>query len=126
VDNCAEAIVLAGVREDVDGEIFNVVDDNLPTSRQFLKLYKKNVADFKSIYIPKPLSHLLCSLWEKYSKWSKGQLPPTFNRSRWSAEWKGNRYSNAKLKRLLGWEPNIPIDEAMRRYFKYQKDGVQE
>ena len=34
VDNCAEAIVLTGLKEGVDGEVFNVVDDDLPTSRQ--------------------------------------------------------------------------------------------
>src|SRR2546429_5204679 len=33
VDNCAEAIVLAGLVPGVDGEVFNVVDDDLLTSR---------------------------------------------------------------------------------------------
>src|SRR5213082_141740 len=32
VDNCAEAIVLAGLKAGVDGEVFNVVDDDLLTS----------------------------------------------------------------------------------------------
>ena len=43
VDNCAEAIVLAGLKEGVDGEVFNVVDDDLPSSRQFLKRYKHKI-----------------------------------------------------------------------------------
>src|SRR5437870_9467392 len=43
VDNCAEAIVLAGLKPGVDGEIFNVVDDELLTSSQFLKAYKERV-----------------------------------------------------------------------------------
>ena len=43
VDNCAEAIVLAGLVKGVDGEVFNVVDDDLPTSRKFLRMYKQNV-----------------------------------------------------------------------------------
>src|SRR5437773_4216539 len=46
VDNCAEAIVLAGLKAGVDGEVFNVVDDDLLTSRQFLRLYKKRVNRF--------------------------------------------------------------------------------
>ena len=57
VDNCAEAIVLAGVTTGVDGEVFNVVDDNLPTSRRFLRLYKQNVKRFGSLYIPHSLSY---------------------------------------------------------------------
>ena len=43
VDNCAEAIVLAGLRPGIEGEIFNVVDDELLTSSEFLRLYKKGV-----------------------------------------------------------------------------------
>ena len=80
VDNCADAIVLAGIKRGVDGEVFNVVDDDLPTSRQFLRLYKKHARRFRSIYIPYRIFYFCCFLWEKYSTWSEGQLPPVFNR----------------------------------------------
>src|SRR5206468_1089853 len=83
-------------------EVFNVVDDDLPSSRQFLRLYKQNVRRFISIYVPHVLSHALCCFWEKYSSWSEGQLPPVFNRRKWRALWKKTRYSNAKLKTRLG------------------------
>src|SRR5438445_1086033 len=63
VDNCAEAIALSGLQKGVDGEVFNVVDDDLPTSRQFLRLYKQNVRRFKSIYVPPMSSHSLYRLW---------------------------------------------------------------
>lgn len=119
VDNCAQAIVLAGVKAGVDGQIFNIVDDDLPTSRQFLRMYKKHGRRFSSIYVPYPVFYLFSWLWEKYSKWSKGQLPPAFNRRRASAYWKGNRYSNKKLKDGLGWAPVVPFSEASARYFEY-------
>ncbi len=124
VDNCADAIFLAGITPGVDGEIFNIVDDDLPRSIDFLRLYKKHVRDFFSLRMPAPLSYLMCMAWEKYSIWSEGQLPPVFNRIRWSAEWQGNRYSNEKLKRLLGWEPTVPFEEAMRRYCEFQRSAV--
>jgi nucleoside-diphosphate-sugar epimerase len=118
VDNCADAIVLASLVKGVDGEIFNVVDDDLPSSRQFLRLYKKNVKEFKSIYVPHAVSYALCYLWEKYSRWSEGQLPLAFNRRRWHAYWKKTRYSNEKLKTRLGWEPKVPTAEGLRRFFQ--------
>lgn len=118
VDNCAEAIALAGLRPGIDGETFNVVDDDLPTSRQFLKAYKK-VKPFRSIAIPYPLTRAVCFFWERYSRSSKGQLPPVFNRRRCAAEWKGNRYSNQKLKHRLGWTPRVPMKEAMRLFLAY-------
>ncbi len=125
VDNCAEAIVLAGLVKGVEGEVFNVVDDDLPSSRQFLRQYKKNVRPFKSIYVPRGVSHALCCLWEKYSQWSNGQLPPAFNQRRWYAEWKKTRYSNEKLKIRLGWTPVVPTAEALQRYFRSCESGKQ-
>jgi nucleoside-diphosphate-sugar epimerase len=116
VDNCAEAIVLAGLVKGVDGEAFNVVDDDLPSSSQFLRLYKKSAKNFKSIFVPHAVSYALCYLWEKYSDWSHGQLPPVFNRRRWHTEWKKTRYSNEKLKTRLGWLPKVPTAEGLRRY----------
>jgi nucleoside-diphosphate-sugar epimerase len=116
VDNCAEAIVVAGLKANIDGEIFNIVDDELLTGRQFLNAYKKRVRSFRSIRIPYFAGYGLCSLWEKYSKWSKGQLPPAFNRRRCAAEWKGNRYSNERLKDRLGWKPRVPMQQAVEAF----------
>jgi nucleoside-diphosphate-sugar epimerase len=112
VDNCAEAIVLAGLKAGIDGEVFNVVDDELLTGRQFLREYRKKERGL-SVRIPYFVAYALCLLWEKYSEWSKGQLPPAFNRHRCAAEWKGNRYSNEKLRQRLGWKPRVPMQEAM-------------
>jgi len=123
VDNCAEAIALAGLKKGVDGDVFNVVDDDLPSSRQFLRLYKENVRRFKSLYVPHFVSYALCYLWEKYSTWSEGQLPPAFNRRAWHAYWKKTRYSNEKLKSRVGWIPTVPTAEGLRRYFESCRDG---
>lgn len=122
VDNCAEAIVLAGLKKGIDGEVFNIVDSQLPTSREFLRMYKRNVRSFRSVRIPKIASYFLCYLWEKYSERSKGQLAPVFNRRRWCSEWKRTTYSNAKLKKLLEWKPRVSFSEASKRYFEYCKE----
>ncbi len=124
VDNCAEAIVLAGLKANVDGESFNVVDDGLLTGRQFLKAYKRKVKSFRSIRIPYFAAYGLCSLWEKYAKWSKNQLPPAFNRRRCAAEWKVNRYSNRKLREQLGWKPRVPMKQAMKAFLgQFESNG---
>jgi nucleoside-diphosphate-sugar epimerase len=115
VSNCAEAIVLAGLRPGIDGEVFNVVDDQLPTARQFLRVCK-GMKHFRSIRIPYWLAYGACFAWEKYAKWSKGQLPPVFNRRRCAAEWKSQRYSNEKLKERVGWSPRVPMKQAMEAF----------
>jgi nucleoside-diphosphate-sugar epimerase len=118
VDNCADAIALAGLKPGVDGEVFNVVDDDLPSSREFLRLYKKNVRNFRSVYVPHFASYALCHLWEKYSAWSSEQLPPVFNVRRWHANWQRTQYSNEKLKMKLGWTQGVPTGDGLQRYFE--------
>jgi len=123
VDNCADAIVLAGLRSGIEGQIFNIVDDDLPTGRSFLRRYKRSVRHFASVPVPYWAWYFFCFLWEKYSKWSEGQLPPVFNRRVCAVYWKGNRYPNAKAKNLLGWSPGITMDEALRRFFEYLRNS---
>jgi nucleoside-diphosphate-sugar epimerase len=122
VDNCADAIALVGLQRGTDGEVFNIVDDDLPSSRQFLRLYKRQVRRFKSIYVPHILSYALCYGWERYSACSEGQLPPAFNRKRWHANWRKTHYSNAKLKGI-GWIPQVPTAEGLRSYFEACRNG---
>ena len=122
VDNCAEAIVLAGLKKGIEGQVFNIVDDDLPKSREFLRMYKRKVRRFFSIPVPYRAWFFFCYLWEKYSKWSEGQLPPVFNRRTCAVYWKGNSYSNRKAKELLGWEPRVPMNEGLEKFFAYMRE----
>lgn len=118
VDNCADAIVLAGITKGVDGEAFNIVDDDLPKSRTFLSMYKSRVGPMRSVFIPYTVFYCLCCLWETYAEWSKGQVPPVFNRRKCSAYWKRNTYTNDKIKQMVGWKPKVSFVEATNRYFE--------
>lgn len=122
VDNCAHAIALASVKQGIDGEILNIVDDDLPSSRSFLRQYKRHVHRFTSVYLPHVLSYALCWLWEEYSQRSAGQLPPVYNRRRWRSFWKKTRYSNRRLKERLGWAQTVSTTEGLRRYFEACRD----
>lgn len=116
VENCADAIVLGGVVPDIEGEAMNIVDDDVVTSAQFLREYRRRVKPFFSLRLPYPMAYAFSALWESYSKRSQGQLPPAFNRRRCSAEWKGNRFSNARLRERLGWSPKVGMEEAMAAF----------
>ncbi len=116
VDNCADAIVLAALQPGVDGQIFNVVDDDVLTSRQFLRAWKRRTGQWFSVPVPYFLAWWLNCLWEDFSKRRKGQLPPAFNRRRCAAEWKGNRFTNQKLKAGLGWRPRVSMNDAMAAF----------
>lgn len=116
VDNCAEAIVLAGVKEGVAGETINVVDDELLTGKQFLDACRRGINGFSFVRIPYWAGYLFSRMWEDYSIASQGQLPAVFNRRRCWAEWKPKRFCNRKLRERLGWRPRVGLDEAMKRF----------
>ena len=120
VDNCADAIVLAALKPGVDGEIFNVVDDERLTSREFLAR-RKEAKNFFSVWVPYPLIQFGSGLWEDFSKQRHGQLPPVFNRRRCAAEWGGNTFSNDKLHKVLGWTPKVTTEDALKQFLaQYQ------
>lgn len=123
IENCADALALAGLVPGIEGEAFNVVDDDLPKSRTFLRGYKKRVRPLRSIWIPYWIAYYLCYLWERYSAWSGGQVPPVFNRRTCAFAWKGHRYSNEKIKARLGWTGRVPMDRALTDYFEFQRNG---
>jgi nucleoside-diphosphate-sugar epimerase len=117
VDNCAEAIVIAGSHPAAAGESYNVHDDDLPTARSYLKQYKLYVRRIPSFPLPYfaiiGLSHLI----KKYHRFSKGQLPSILTPHKSASLWKGNRFSNDKLK-SLGWRPLVATQEGLRRTFQ--------
>lgn len=124
VENCADAIVLAGLTGGVEGQVFNIVDDDQPRSSEFLAAYKKHVRPSRTVSMPKVVSYLLCAFWGSSAKMSGGRLPLTYNLYRWSDDWKGNVYPNRKLKEQLGWEQRVSLEEGMMRYFEYCRKAV--
>jgi len=58
--------VLAGLVPGVDGEIFNVVDDERMTSAAFLRAYKRRVRRFTSVRLPYFVAGALSRVWEAY------------------------------------------------------------
>jgi nucleoside-diphosphate-sugar epimerase len=118
VDNCADAVVLAGQSEAAVGQTFNVVDDDLVTAAQYLKRYRREVRRLKVLRIPYPILRVLSRMVEGYHRWSKGQLPAVFTPYRTATSWKGTRFSNARL-RALGWKPIVSTDEGLRTTFAH-------
>jgi nucleoside-diphosphate-sugar epimerase len=115
VDNCAEAIVIAALAG-IDGEVYNVVDDDLVTSKQYLAAYKRQVKKVRSVPIPYIALMWGSKMVERYSTRSKGQLPAIFTPYKTRAMWGGNHFSNAKLK-SIGWRPLLSTRDGMERAF---------
>ncbi|HZX93938.1 MAG TPA: NAD-dependent epimerase/dehydratase family protein [Myxococcales bacterium] len=125
VDNCADALVRIGRSTQSKDQIYNVIDDDLPTCREYLRLYKREARRVRSVGVPWPLTLALSHLSEQYNRSSRGQLPAILTPYRSRALWAGNRFDNGKLK-ALGWRPRISTDEGLRRTFAALDDETQD
>ncbi len=122
VENCAEAVVVAALAPEAAGEVFHVVDDDLVTSRQYLKMYRRRVRPMRSVPIPYWMLLWGSGLVERYARRSKGQLPAIFTPYKTRAMWGGNRFSNARLK-ALGWRPLVSTKNGLERTFAAFRTG---
>lgn len=120
VDNCADAIALLGERPESAGEVYNVVDDDLIDCRDYLGRYRRKVRPLRSVSLPYPVTMLMSHAVERYHRASKGQLPAVFTPYKTATTWKGNRFSNEKLK-ALGWSPIVSTEQGLERTFESLK-----
>jgi len=114
VSNCANAIVKAGLVHGIDGEAFNVIDDQLPTQSEFLSMYQTKLGKLRwKIRIPYSIFYMLAYLLEAASRKTKGNIPPVITRYRAANLWKSLCYSNRKAKSNLKWYPGVPTKEGI-------------
>jgi len=116
LDNCAEAVVVAGTARHTAGETFNVYDDDLPTCRQYLRAYQQQVRKVRAIPVSYFGLRLLSWILERYHRYSKGQLPSVLTQYKVASSWAGNRFDNSKL-RSIGWRPLVSTPEGLLRAF---------
>jgi nucleoside-diphosphate-sugar epimerase len=121
VENCADAVVLLGEKGQ-DGEAYNIVDDDLPTSRGFFRAYRKKVEAIRYVSIPYTVTIAMSKVLETYSRKSKGQLPAVLTPYKSEFMWKGMRVSNAKLKQV-GWTQRVSTEEALERFYGHWREA---
>lgn len=118
VDNCAEALVAACVARASIGTALNLVDDELPTAAEFLARVARLPGQQRRIVgFPWPLLSLIASTLALMNRLAGGRLPlPGLLRAeRLAARFMDLRFSNAQAKKILGWQPRLSLDEALRQ-----------
>ncbi len=120
VENCAEAIVVCAEQDKAIGQIYNIVDDNLPTHRGYIKVLNKHR---KPKMKTRPMSW---KLWRFISAFGlfvnkvflgrQAKVPSILRPAALHARCKPAKYTNAKLKEL-GWTQQVDLEEALKRSF---------
>jgi nucleoside-diphosphate-sugar epimerase len=128
VENCAEAVMMASESNTAQGQILNVVDDDLPTQRQFARLVLSRISP-RRLLIPIPylllrLAAGTAELLNRRMLNSRARLPGLLIPSRLDARAKPLIYSNQRIKRLLGWTPRYSLHEGLDRSLAAESPAV--
>jgi nucleoside-diphosphate-sugar epimerase len=119
VDNCADAAVAALGAPDAGGATIDIVDDDLPTHAQFLRLGRRaGGTDRIGLRVPWPAAAGLGRLAATVDRhWFAGRarLPELLASARLAARWRPLRYDNSRAHEVLGWEPRVDLAEGVRR-----------
>ncbi len=117
VGNCAEAIVL-GVGPAAVGQTLNIIDDDQPTQREFLKqLLGAGGSPPRTVTLPWPVVRAVVGAVSRVNSGLCGgrlPLPGIVSPRRLAARVKPMNYSNARIKQALGWTPRVPVRDAIR------------
>jgi nucleoside-diphosphate-sugar epimerase len=115
VNNCADAVVLAGFADNVESQAINVVDDDLPNGKQVIRKYRNSGRKLRVLPVPRFAINWLARINEWYSRKTENQIPVVLTRHRTNAMWRSFRYSNQKAKDLLQWTPSVSIQKAIEK-----------
>ncbi len=119
VENCAEAIVSAVERDEAIGQTLNIVDDNLPTQRNYVKrLTKYKVSIPRLIPINWTVMRFFAWIFWTYNQrvlLGQAKLPGIFIPRVLDARFKHFSFSNARAKQILNWQPRYSLDTALER-----------
>ncbi len=97
-----------------------MVDDQIPTCRQYLDGYLKNVQKMRVVTLPFGAFLWVSGKLVAYNRKSKGQMPAVFTPYVVKSMYTPIRYSNDGLKKI-GWTQRVPTPEGLSRTYAWLK-----
>jgi predicted dehydrogenase/nucleoside-diphosphate-sugar epimerase len=126
IGNTVDAIMLASENPEAIGQAFHIVDDGDITQRQYLARYMaETLARFKTVSLPFPL--LLLAIKQVDLLRRLGVLKPASAPSYYGlvTKYKSLRYDTSKAKKDLQWQPQVTLEEGLKRTFEWYRSSKQ-
>lgn len=117
VGNCADAIAAALVSPRAGGTTVNIVDDVLPSHREFLRMCRSQGAEVPTtVAVPWWMVAAIGRLTDWIDRrlcGGRAHLPEFLDRTRQQARWKPLAYTNDRARAVLGWSPGTTLGQAV-------------
>ena len=114
VENLVDAVILALEKDTVPGDVFNITDDPLVTKKQFIGAVAKALGlPLPRKHLPLQLAWLLAVGFDTVDRLMGGHGPKVVTMASWKFLGLDLRYSIAKAKQKLGYNPKSNFDEVM-------------
>jgi nucleoside-diphosphate-sugar epimerase len=119
VGNAVDCLLLAAISPDAIGEAYNVVDEPQVTVRE-VSLRRITLADERITLLPvsSGLLNGLARFMEWKTKRNHSRIPPNLSRYTIDSARRSLRYDTEKARQQLGWQPEVSLDEGLRRALK--------
>ena len=125
IDNLVDAIITAIEKEESNGKIYNVVDSDNLTKKQYIENFiKKLYPKAKCFYIPYSLFYLIVFFQEILTRMLKRK--PFLTRYRLASSQKNILYDSTKIQRDLNWNPPVTTQQAINNVIQYEKNSIKE
>lgn len=119
IDNLAEAIVGGIENEKAAGGVYNVVDPERITKRDYMnRLVRKIHPRASCFYVPYSLLYMTVFIQEQIFSWMGRK--PFLTRYRLDSSQKSILYDSTKIQKELGWHPSVSLDEGIKNVLEYE------
>jgi len=121
VDNLVDAIIMVMQKSEGDGKVYNVVDSNPPTKKQYVESFlKKLYPNAKYIYLPYTMFYGIVYLQEIMIGMLKRS--PFLTRYRLVSSQKKISYDSSRIRNELKWTPPATIQDAYEKVIHYERN----
>jgi nucleoside-diphosphate-sugar epimerase len=115
VDNVADAVLLAARCDAAVGQAFTIVDDNVRQA-DYLALYRAASGEtWRSFFLPVGAVALAALVAERGLRLLRRRSPVTYHQVRRAT--RSALYDCSRAQRVLGWRPEVGVEEGLRRTF---------
>ena len=120
IDNLVDAIIRGIETQNAAGGVYNVVDDERITKRDYMnRLVKKIYPQASCFYVPYGLLYMTVFIQEQILTWLGRK--PFLTRYRLASSQKSILYDSAKIRKELGWQPPVSLDDGIGTVLEYEQ-----